>query len=335
MSIKWYRGAGKRVLTPRRDKPKGPKPLRHKKQKKLGKPKKPGVSKPHVKVPFIAKAKLAHGGKNTSVAGLNAVMRIARENKMVIDEIVWITSQSDVSGGGHECRVVNESSGAGICDVLGAGNGWRGPDAMSQFQSSAAMSYPMTRGYGIWALSHNNCKSSVRMVMSGPNGRAAFIVNAQTDPSEPKKSDMAGGSAEESIITNIESGYSYDPTPGISTIPQSNIKQLSPEMLNMYRSFHTGDQAEVEKFMLENDQFGRDIYGDDIRADVAAEPLAPAVTAPEEIPQDIGEDVVPTDVRKQLEEVRKRIEEQEKARREEEAAKANLPPPPGPLAPGV
>lgn len=330
ISVRWYRGSGKRVLTPRRDNPKGPKMLRRRKPKKIGLPRKPGVDKPHVSIPFVT-AKLAHGGKNTSVAGLNAVMRIAHDNGMTIDKITWITAQY---GTEHECRVANDSTGAGICDLLGAGSGWTGKDAMRIFQAQAAASYPLTKGFGLWALSHLNCKCSIRVEMEGPQGRASFIVNSQTDPSEPKKSDMAGGDSEQSIITNIESGYSFDPTPGLSTVNQQQIKQLSPEMLNMYKSFHTGDEAEVEKFTAENDMFGRDIYVQDIKQTALPPqaPLAPGVEPAAEEPYGESEfSAIPEDVRKDLEEARKRIEEQERIKKQEEEQADN----PNPNAPGV
>lgn len=178
MSIKWYRAG--RVTTPRRDSPSGPKQLPRKRNKKLGKPRRPGVRKPHVQIPFVTAfcMPIRTAGRlmnNSSVGGLNAVSMIAADSGFHIDEIVWKHSASS-----RPCRDLvkaNEEEPGDVtpvCKYLSEISPW---GSMDEFSATAVRQFPNSgRTDGIWALSHVNCECSLRIRMANEAGLVAYYL---------------------------------------------------------------------------------------------------------------------------------------------------------------
>jgi hypothetical protein len=209
MTIKWYRGAGKRVLTPRRDKPTAPKDKKPKKPKKIGRPRSPGVEKPQIIVPFIKAyrrdeiSRLAFRA-NMSLSGLDAIRKIASRAQppLSLGETTWVYS-GEKSG---DCSRYGDEP-AYACPVLASKGPWPTLDSFIAFTPPSRVRYRKTKNgpaggavekseyeVGLWGKSHLNCTCYISVKMfdkSSPSRYAVFEV--YTDPAQG--SDRPGGTS--------------------------------------------------------------------------------------------------------------------------------------------
>lgn len=352
MSIKWYRGAGRRVLTPRIDKPKGPKKLPIKKPKKMGLPKAPGARKPRVRVPFVIKAGVAR--QNTSVAGLNLIKRLERENKMIISRIEWIRASSkankNVRGPASECPNVGGSRN--ICDQLELRSKDWARDPWGQFVEAAKLGFPRTNGFGMWALSHINCDCQLRITMigtePGSDRRAVFMLSASTDPAMIDGSLSAkpgvGAEVDNSVAMNAATGLSVD-----VDLTNFDVKHVD---VSRYTKFHAGDKDKVLRFIADNDNFGEAAgYNQKIKEyleqpkieglapgqGVGTEKVAPSLPGEEQVGEGEGEGPEFTGESLRILELLERAKKEEAAKAEKPASGGGFIPPAsssGPAAPG-
>jgi hypothetical protein len=292
-SIEWYRGAGKRVLTPRRDKPRAPKNVRPKKPKKLGLPRFPKIEKPRVHLPFVQ----AYNNKfhsNLSAAGLSEVMRIAERNHLKAGEVRWVRG-SELSHRREDGRVVDECplvEGRKLCDILGIMS-W---GTLDEFISDCGGS---DKAEGIWAMSHINCRCHITIKLFDPasTGRYA-IFEVYTNPL-----DGAGRSV------TVAAGFAW----ASGTIPESELVTGDFEHITELNKMDSTDADERELARIRHDVF-------DVKRMTVNAPAVEEETLEEQFGLPVEPEVPAEEAAKPVPPVALTPEEEEERRRQEEEA---------------
>lgn len=176
-SIRWYRGSGRRVLNPRRDKPTAPKDLpKKKKPRRLGLPRSPKFRAPRIKLPFVQARNTTTFNANLSSSGISSVMDIAEKNGLKIGNISWhLSGKGESSGSGKGLSCANSALGKTCLEL--SHETW---NSIGDFIRECQGGNPQDSG--IWAISHVNCTCWIKMTLfdqKNPDVRA--IYNVYTD----------------------------------------------------------------------------------------------------------------------------------------------------------
>ena len=185
MSIKWYRSSGKRVLAPKRDKPKSPKNIPIKKPKKLGLPKFPKIKKPRVHLPFVVAENRTSFNSNLSAAGLTAVMEIAKEKHLEAGLTKWIVVHENAGtcpNSKVSADTPSDEVGTKVCTYL-ASKTWGTLSQFMDYIKDKSKNNGTTPADGIWGASHVNCRCYITVQLNDPavKGRNA-VYEIYTDP---------------------------------------------------------------------------------------------------------------------------------------------------------
>lgn len=295
MSIKWFRGAGDRVLSPRRDNPSAPKSVKPRKPKKLGLPKFPKVRKPRITMPFVQAVNKKTFLPNLSGAGLIAVREIAAKNHLNAGEVRWVLGHE-----GSDCPPAASDGPLSLkrmCPVL---------SKMSWPTLDAFESFAIKSGDGIWGASHINCRChiTVKLVDTKTNRYALYEVYTNPTDGADRGVTSAGGYAWAS-----------------GTISESEIKELGPEQitdLNKLDSSDAGERAVYEEKVkrdLNPDWFSKDpsLMEKEPEGATTVSPAEPAdEPVAEPVPQavELEQEAEPTP--EEIERLRKEEEEKQK-----------------------